>query len=255
MSRQKGMSSGALRRSIFALAAVLAAASLPPASVSAQQARDEKVNLVGVVVDRQAGTPIVGAYVELVERDVGIYTDAQGRFRFSGVRPGNYSLKTQQLGYRDGVQIVQVEAGSGLVRVELEPDPVMLEAIEVITNRLERRRRSLAMSVRSYDARELATTASFSAFEFVRSRLITVPCPSRSFATHCVWRRGSAVSPQVVVDEMPYFGGLDILMSYDPRDLYLIEVLDAGRQVRIYTNWFAQRLAEGRVRLSPVYTY
>jgi hypothetical protein len=251
MQRKTGLS----RRLRYSLGAALLAATFAPLPLAAQETSDEKLNFLGVVVDRVTGTPIVGAYVEIVERDAGTYTDAQGRFKFSRVRPGTYSLKVQQLGYTEGASTVRVEAGSGLVRVELQPDPVMLQAIEVVTNRLTRRRNSLAVSVRAYHANELATTASFSAFEFVRSRMTTVPCPSRSFATHCLWRRGSVVSPQVVVDEVPYFGGLDVLTSYDPRDLYLIEVLDAGRQVRVYTTWFAQRLAQGKVRLSPVYTY
>jgi hypothetical protein len=147
---------------------------------------------------------------------------------------------------------VTIAPDGATVRIELEPDPVMLKQIEVVSNRLERRRNAIPYSVQAYDAEDLATTASFDAFDFVRTRLFTAPCRSLSFSTTCVRRRGQVISPEVFVDDSHYFGGLDILYGWMPQDLYAIEVIANGAQVRIYTKNYADRLARGKMRMMPV---
>ncbi|HSG49254.1 MAG TPA: hypothetical protein VLA43_15645, partial [Longimicrobiales bacterium] len=80
---------------------------------------------------------------------------------------------------------------------------------------------------------------------FVRS------CP-RSFDDLCVSRRGSVERVGICLDEVPLWGGIQALESYDPAELYMVEVYDRGREVRVYTRYFVEeRLRTGR-RLAPL---
>lgn len=241
--------SNALRYSVFGVLLSSSFAALP---VSAQQVKEEKQDLHGVVLDSQTGQPVAGAYVEVVERDKTVVADAQGRFRVGGLRPGTYSVIVHHLGYTHAERTVRLGERNELIQIELAPNPVMLKEIEVISNRLERRRNSLPISVRAYEANELMSTGAFDALEFVRARVFTTPCPRGFYASNCVLRRGRAVSPRVYVDDAPFIGGLDVLTSYPTSELYLIEVLNSGSQIRIYTKWFTDRLVNGKAHLSPV---
>jgi hypothetical protein len=243
----------ALRKAVASFAVILI---LGNVSQAAAQERDrEKVDLVGVVVDLRTGEAVTGAYVEVSPRDRETYTDRDGRFKIGGLQEGRYAIRVEQLGYESGTLRHELVVGGGPARIELVPDPVMLEEIEVINNRLARRRNSAPYSVRAFDATQLATSSAFDALDFVRMHLFTAPCPSFSFGNTCVRRRGRAVSPRVYVDDAPFLGGLDVLMSYPMSELYLIEVLDSGSQVRIYTKWFASRVAEGKARILPYYSF
>ena len=83
----------------------------------------------------------------------------------------------------------------------------MLQQMEVESNRLQRRPNAIPYSVQAYDAEDLATTASFDAFDFVKTPLFTAPCRSSlSFLTTSVRRRGQVISPEVFVDDSHYFG-------------------------------------------------
>lgn len=48
-------------------------------------------------------------------------------------------------------------------------------------------------------------------------------------------------------------GGLDFLTGMSPQEVYLL--YDGGSAIRVYTKWYAEALATGRVRLPPVITW
>jgi hypothetical protein len=183
---------------------------------------------------------------------VSAVTDEQGRFMLRGVRAGTVMLEAGQLGYKDLKESREVVADGSPLRIEMEPDPIELKGIQVTSDRLRQRRNALAVSVRAYDATELATTPAFDALDFLRGRVMVGSCPRSSWSSTCVLRRGQWISPAVYVDDAPWGGGLDILIGWNPSDLYLIEVLASGSQIRLYTKGFAQRLALGRAPLQPV---
>jgi hypothetical protein len=67
-----------------------------------------------------------------------------------------------------------------------------------------------------------------------------------------VLRRGRVIMPRVYIDEAATFAGLDHLYGLGTDDLYLVEVYGNGEQIRVYTNWFARGLAQGKYQLQPV---
>jgi hypothetical protein len=117
-------------------------------------------------------------------------------------------------------------------------------------DRMKRRRNAVPYAVLAYDENELRFARD--AYDFVRSRIAIARCPRSSMVQDCVWRRGSFINPQVYIDEMPQFGGLDVLSFYPTSELHTIEVFNSGTQIRLYTKQFAWRLANGRAHLMPI---
>lgn len=235
-----------IRPSLAVLAALAFAA---PANAQSDTA--VKQTLSGIVVDATTGTPLVGVWLGIDGSRSQAYTDRDGRFAIHGVQSRGFTVSASQLGYKDAS--IYVEAiGDEPMRIELQPDPIVLQGIRVVSNRLAARRNAIATSVRAYGAAELATSPSFDAYDFMRARLFTAPCPALSFSRLCVRRRGSVVEPVVFVDDARYIGGFDVLLGWDMQSLYSIEVIASGMQIRIYTKHFAERLAQGKARLMPV---
>jgi hypothetical protein len=237
---------------LFALPALLSAGVLAP--LTAQD--NTKADVQGVVVDRASGAPIVAASVTIVGRRTSFLTDREGRFRFKGVPTGQVTIEVEQLGYADFSETRTIEANGAPLRLQLEPDPIVLKGVQVIADRMKVRRSAVATSVRAYTAEQLAMSASFDAYDFVRSRLWIMPCDARyaaaAFTSSCIMRRGSITAPTVYIDEARHIGGLDDLMGWPMDDIYLVEVYSSGAQVRVYTKRFAERLAKGRGFLDPV---
>ncbi len=202
-------------------------------------------------------------------------TDAEGRFDFGRVPVGTYPFVTRQLGYTTREEELQIGEPVTL-RVELEPDPILLEEVSATVELLKARRSVAPVSVLAYNQRELRATAAYDAAEFVvrrsprlelrrypswrvRSGAYRYPfhdTPTWSLATVPVggfgfeWSRG----PAVLIDERPVPLGLLHLEIYRPDDFYLIEVYGGGRLIRAYTEAFIERLARGETRaLLPVW--
>jgi iron complex outermembrane recepter protein len=92
-----------------------------------------QVTLSGTVSD-DAGKPLVGASVRLVEAGKGTATDEQGKFEILDIANGTYTLEVRHLGfgtYRRSIVLV----GDELVSVKLEPDVFRGEEIIVYATR------------------------------------------------------------------------------------------------------------------------
>jgi hypothetical protein len=232
----------------------IVASVLAHAPAAGQQGRsdDDGVIVTGVVLDEVTRSPIRGALVTFTALDRKTFTDERGRFALKDVPAGAHEITVEQLGYTTATFTQSVSATSGSIELLLAPDPVELEAIEVINDRLAARRRTATTSVLAYDADDLRASGAWDAHEFVRQRVFTRPCPGFRFESTCVVRRGRVVVPRVYIDEFRTPGGMTFLAGLPTQDLYLVEIYDRGAHVRVYTNWFARDLAEGRRRLDPV---
>jgi hypothetical protein len=59
----------------------------------------------------------------------------------------------------------------------------------------------------------------------------------------CVRIRGLTVRSEVWIDERRSIDGLAELATYAAHDLQRIEVIQGGRQVRVYPTWFMEHVA------------
>lgn len=228
------------------------------APVAAQAPHPASVRVTGVVVDSATGNPVGGATVDL-GREGKAVTDPQGRFAIGHVRAGTRALMARALGYDGVVATIEARPHMEPLRLTLAADPVMLQAITVQADRLRARRNAAPVSVRVLDQTAFSAAAGLNTRDFIleRSALSGAPCNStygvsgRYGSDRCVWMRGSATETAVYIDEHPAIAGLDELAVYQPEEIYMAEIYNGGRQIRVYTKWFIQRAARGHLNPEP----
>ena len=232
------------------LMAVIAIALLASDALS-QEPQTDNFDLVGTVVDDVSGGVLVGAWVSLEGAEWGSITDEKGRFRLPDVSAGAYAITVEQLGYETLVWTGEV-APDGPLALRVNPQPLLLEGLQVVTDRFRSRRNRTAQSVVAYDRADLATSPQTNVVDFVALRVGTSRdrCGDATRGNTCFRFRGRSVEPAVFVDEVRVLAGLDYLDALAPHELQLVEVFGSGRHIRAYTNQFMTRAA--RTRLQPV---
>ena len=207
-----------------------------------------RVNLSGVVVDLNSNHPVVGALVEFPALRRNAITDVNGKFTLREMRAGRHKMVVSQLGYRTLVKEQQV-VDDDVLMINLDPDPVLVRGLEVQIDRLAERRKMVAVSVQSFVRNELLSFAANSAADFIKTRLMIRPCANGRGS--CLLSRGSLVQPVVYIDERRAFG-LEELEMYPTFDIYMVESYDHGRMVRVYTNWYVQKMARSNSPLQNI---
>lgn len=215
----------------------------------------EDVPFHGMVVDHESGTPVEGVSVYLPAHRIGFLTLEDGRFRIPDIPVGELEVEVQRIGYADVTLWMDLEASSPPVRIELLPNPVMLEGFEVVVDRFERRRRATATSIRVLNESELLTSAALDAADLVirRGGVRMGRCPGFMRETWCSTTRGRPTPVQVYIDEAPAIGGMAQLAMYQPYEFYMVEVYGGGRHIRAYTHRFMEWAAGARLTPIPIF--
>lgn len=243
-----------LRPVVTGIALAVLAIAVLAVSGSAQQDRFEETapfQLMGQVVDAESGAILVGAWVGLTGTDMGSLTNDDGRFRIPDMTAGPLVLTVEQLGYETLEWSGNVANTDELLTIELNAQPLLLEGLQVVTDRFRSRRNAAAVSVFAYEPGDLTTTSARTALEFIElsSAAYLTSCNGR-YSDQCLQLRGRAVEPVVYIDEMPLLGGLGYLQSFAPWDFHMIEVYGGGRHIRAYTSSYMERAA--KTRLTPI---
>ncbi len=231
--------------------ALLALALQATTALAQDRAADApEFTLIGTVVDGQTGAVLPGAWVGMTGTEWGSITNDDGRFRIPGMTEGRLALDIELIGYEPLEWTGPVDADGGLV-IELAPQAIVLEGLQVVTDRFRSRRRATATTVQAYDPGALASSGAQNALEFIEFNSATwaTSCNGR-YTSQCLVVRGRTVEPTVWVDEAPVIGGLEYLQSFEPWEFHMIEVYAGGRHIRAYTPHFMERAA--RNRLFPV---
>lgn len=216
-------------------------------SFAAPAGAQTQVTVTGTITDAVSGAPVAGASVMFGRSRRTVWTDDQGRFALARVDPGNEWLTIQQLGYEHGWRAVAVATGMQPLAVTLQPDPVMLEQLDVIARRLQTRPEAAFMSMHAFDTRDLGTATGWSVLQFLRTRgAVTLVRCQRPHTRYCIWSRGLDVPAQVYLDGMRLYGGMDELEFVPITDLYRIEVYQRGVFIQVLTNWWAARAARDK---------
>uniref|UniRef100_UPI003593C5CC carboxypeptidase-like regulatory domain-containing protein n=1 Tax=Persicitalea sp. TaxID=3100273 RepID=UPI003593C5CC len=90
----------------------------------------------GIVRDDHSGQPIVGATLLLPKTNQGVFTDANGRYQFTGLCPGKYEIECRIVGYqasRDTVDLVEGHEEN----FRLSEDEIHLKDVEITARRTE----------------------------------------------------------------------------------------------------------------------
>lgn len=243
----------------------LAALLTAPAAAVSQVADPDSVDVTGVVGDVATGRPISTALVELPELDRRTITTTDGRFVFLDVPAGPGLIRVEALGYVTWEEETELRH-LDLLRIGLLPQPIVLENIRVLADRLERRRKAAAVSVYALDRREMLRSGSGTAASLVRSRMpnITRSCtgltggsmyvrPETDLSSAadplslCIMSRGRLFRPNVFIDDVSV--PFAMLWAYNTAELYAVEIYSGGRTIRVYTTWYLESGRTLRPRL------
>jgi len=237
--------------------ALAAAILLAPSLVAAQDASGAShVTLFGQVVDFDSRRPIPYATVQLPDRRTGVIADSMGRWSVPRVPAGRQVITASQLGYAPAEVEWEVVAENPPVLVQLVESPVVFEAVEAAVDRLDRRRRAYPRSLELLDRRQLSNALGMSAHDVVRVRggIAVTNCPPFGYGS-CIMHRGRPVQPEIVIDEHPAWDGLHALRNLQPHEIYAIEILGRGRQIRVYTMWYMDGAGRRHGGLQPLPIY
>jgi hypothetical protein len=204
---------------VFGLVAALGGAG----GVFAQEGGDPDVT--GTVVSSTTGDPISGVWIQLVENgDFSTYSWNDGHFLIPGAPAGPHDYTFHALAYHDAT--VTIDASAGDRRVELTPDPVLLDRLNALDKQLEGRRNRTRRPVvfdradLAFDMERLSSRAEWTLARFLQRHRLEQPSI-------------------VCLNEAP--GGA-FALEEEPQSFYLVEALDHGRVLRIYTEDFVRSL-------------
>ncbi len=227
-------------------------------SVGAQEDARARFTLTGRVVDSSQGVVMAGALVRLNGVLNPQITDSLGIFTFDGIEPGLLNISVSQLGYLPLDAEVRW-AGQRPLRLELVPDPLILEGMTVQLDRLAQRRKRLARSIRYLSAADIQIAAAGdNAYDFViaRAGFRMFPCnrqgsPQGVLLFLCARIRNKPVNIRLYVDDVRIMVGMiAFLESYYPKDFYTMEIIESCGMIRLYTRFFVENVGQS---LPPIH--
>ncbi|MVX36434.1 TonB-dependent receptor [Myroides sp. LoEW2-1] len=113
------------------------------ATTCAVQAQSVKVN--GIVTHQTTQEPLAFATVSIKDQTIGTNTDINGKYEFN-LKPGNYTLVYQYLGYKTAEKTIQVIEDKPLkVNMSLEEESIQLEGVVVEATRSKSRESALLL--------------------------------------------------------------------------------------------------------------
>lgn len=243
-------------RPLLALLPILMGGLLLSSDLAAQQQLEGEVTFQGAVIDQSTGVAIPGASVRVGYAERRAFTNRDGRFSLDDLEPGTHPVVITQLGYDTLRTEISFDEKSQPTTFRMVPDPVVLERITALVDRLEEQRNSVGYSVRVFDQPRLQSSTDYTVLEFLQARTVLrlTRCPGRGAMGPCAEIRGRAMPVEVYLDGARVVGGLDVLSAYRPEEMYAVEVLAGGRAIRAFTTWYVETVAEGR-RLPPVFLF
>ena len=227
-------------------------------SVDAQEDARARFTLTGRVVDSSQGVVMAGALVRLNGVLNPQITDSLGIFAFHGIEPGLLNISVSQLGYLPLDAEVRW-AGQRPLRLELVPDPLILEGMTVQLDRLARRRRRLAHSIRHLSVADIQIAAGGdNAYDFVLARagFRMFRCTRQGSAQEfgmflCTRMRNKPVNIRLYLDDaLVMVGMIGLLESYYPQDFYSMEFIQSCGMIRLYTRFFVESVGQS---LPPIH--
>lgn len=202
---------------------VLAALAVSALATTGGHAQDQG-ELRGSVVSAETGDEVAGAWIALEGYGWGTYSWNDGHFSLPEIPDAPRRYEVDALGYER--EVLTLDPSDGELRLELTPEPELLEGVAYFMDQLQRRR-NRGGQLRVFDREDLAFNASFTVGEYLR-------------------QRGVDRMRRVCVDERPEAIGV---LGRASDMFYLAEIV--GGFVRLYTEEFVEEAARERYRLHP----
>lgn len=214
--------------------------------------------LQGRVADAQNMGPVVGAFVAQPGSTRGVLTDSLGMFALPMSPALSRAIRVVRIGYRELQTAVPEDGGGRVLNVMVVPNPVELDGLIVLTERLAERRRGPYGVADILMQDQLIAGAEGSGYDLVRRMLpFVAPCDPQSSEALCMGGRvGADGNREVTVcidgSRIPSEVVETMLSGVDPRSLYLVETYSRVGEVRMYTPPYMQRLISEGMDLPPL---
>jgi TonB-dependent starch-binding outer membrane protein SusC len=213
---------------------------LLPWTVQAQQTG----TITGRITAEDTGQPLSSVTVNVVGRQWGAVSNADGRYAITGVAPGTYEVVVSLLGYaQQSTEGVTVQAGSSAtVDIALRPQAVALPEIVAVGYGSTVRREEITSAVASVTAEQFIVGPAQDAASVIAGKL-----PGLVVRTTTGDPRGNteinirgqstmngSTQPLVVVDGIPADSASQGLQLIPPEDIESITVLKDGSAAAVY---------------------
>jgi hypothetical protein len=223
-----------------------------------------KVDVGGTVLDAKSGERLPWAELSITRdavRDLGrASADANGVFTIGDVSTGEYLLRVERIGYEALIFPITVAAPPEAVEVRLKPDSALQAGLAALEQRLDSRRKASPSVAQSWgeDRLRLSTMRGMRQFLENEAMIDLLPCGS-SLVKNCRALRGRVVAPRVYIDELRW--DWDYLGSFDPHELYKVDVFTCGPgdrmggwEIRAYTyEYVEQQMKRGRAMFASCF--
>ena len=122
--------------------------------------------VAGQVTSAQSGQPLGAAQVFIADLDIGVLTQANGRFILLNVPAGTHELTAQRIGYRVAIETVTVAAGqTGVQNFVLAEEALQLDEVIVTGTAGGSQRRAIGNVVDALDVSQIAAQAPIATVE------------------------------------------------------------------------------------------
>lgn len=212
------------------------------------------MTLRGLVVDAETRRPLQGVLVTAPLAGRTVLTDSLGAFSLTLIEDRGYELLAEVMGYHTLRFTLGTDAGQTLATVLLPPNPTMLAGLDTLERRLDHRRRQRGGRYRLIGHESLWLSDEASAFTLVRRSVPMARVCRRQPENLCVPSGTRERMIRICVDDVRPPAGASVLESYEPSDLWLVEIRGNGRSVRVYSRWFVDRVAraeQGLIAFNP----
>lgn len=212
----------------------------------------ERVTIRGDVVDADTRAPLQGVLVTAPLAGVSVLTDSAGTFSVGLIRDRSYELVLEDLGYVPARFTLGPEAETSRTTLLLRSVPEMLSGLAVLEDRLRQRRRRRGGHVRLLEHDSLMVSTERNAYSLVERSVPGARMCDRQIENLCILGGTRERAIRICVDDQRPPAGASALASYDPSDLWLVEIYDRGRSVRVYSRWFVTQVVRSEGGLIPM---
>ncbi|MFT4643871.1 MAG: hypothetical protein ACI8ZX_000267 [Planctomycetota bacterium] len=112
-------------------------------------------NITGIVLDATNNQPVVFANIQVLNTDLGVVTDFDGKFKIEGLKAGYASLKISYIGYTNiTTEVLVTKNNSPYIEVLLESNGIKLEEVTIQKDRFKKVEEA-PLSMQSITTREI----------------------------------------------------------------------------------------------------
>ena len=123
-------------------------------------AQNNKQNIRGVIVDKLSHAPLIGANVQIINKEEkkGTATDINGKYLLSDVSPDRYEIRISYIGYKSLIvpNVVVTSGKETILDITMEEDPLLLNEVIITVNDKDKTINDLAtVSARTFSTEEV----------------------------------------------------------------------------------------------------